>query len=173
MLNLDLPQRSCSLFSVKYWLFRGRSHVYVNVNVKQGRADKGHVCFLAQINKASASPAVSPLRIPTCLSGLLVPKSPSLLLSPDALISAPLSAYWWCLPAGLVVHWWRWDWISWWVSVFSYKLRYCRGCRSTKSCRCTRESWISLKKDKCALLSTQQTLQSTNDAMQTQDPFGW
>lgn len=63
------------------------------VNVKQDHAVKGHVCFLAQINKASVSLAVSPLRIPTCLSGLLVPKSQTLLLSPDALILIPPSTY--------------------------------------------------------------------------------
>lgn len=57
------------------------------VNVKQGHTDKGHVCFLAQINKASVFPAVSPLRIGTCLSGLLVPKSRSLLLSPNTSVS--------------------------------------------------------------------------------------
>lgn len=106
--------------TVKYWLYWA-GQIGSSVNVKQGCADKGHVCFLVQINKASVSPAVSPLRIPTCLSGLLMPKSRSLLLSPSTLILVPLSAYWWCLLRGLVAHWRRWDWISWWLSVFSTK----------------------------------------------------
>lgn len=62
---------------------------------------KGHVCFLVQINTASVSPAVSPLRIPACLPGLPLPESHSLLLRTNALILVPVSAYWWCFTKGI------------------------------------------------------------------------
>ena len=67
--SFQLPQRSCSLSSSYILAALGLSYV----NVKQG-----HVCSVAQRIKASVSPAVLSLRILTCLSGLLVPKTQSI-----------------------------------------------------------------------------------------------
>lgn len=78
---------SCSLFSRYLLAALARSDAYVNV--RQGHIYIGDIYLLAQTSAVSL--AFFPLRIPTCLPGLLGPHSCYLLLSPEALIFIPLS----------------------------------------------------------------------------------
>lgn len=123
-------------------------HVYLNV--KQGHANRGHVCFLAQINKESFSSCLSEnAKLFVC--GFLYLKSHSLLFSTNALI--PLSAYWWCLLMGWVVCWQRWNWISWWLSLFSTNTGIAKAADVLNLVEIHRRP-EQVQNDKCALPAT-------------------
>lgn len=90
------------------------------MNVKQGLVDKGHVCFFAQINKTLVlQQAVSPLRIPTCLTGLLVHKSHFPIVEQWCLHPYTSVSIVMVFTRGLAVNWWKWYSISWLLSVLS------------------------------------------------------